>query len=117
MSTKILVNGITLERANIVPLLIKVKCWQEKGIEVTFFGNKLLKEQINSLQILRKYNFIELKNTREMNGRIQLITEGIKRNIQALTYINSFKNKYDIVYSISSVLDLLIFPFILKKID
>src|SRR3989338_1601842 len=117
MSTKILVNGITLERANIVPLLIKVKCWQEKGIEVTFFGNKLLKEQINSLQILRKYNFIELKNTREMKGRIQLITEGIKRNIQALTYINSFKNKYDIVYSISSVLDLLIFPFILKKID
>lgn len=117
MPKKILINGITLESANIVPLLLKVKYWQKKNIEVTFFGNKILKDQIDTLQIIKKYNFIELKNTGRINGRIKLIFEGIRRNLLALSYINKFKNKFDVVYSISSVLDLMIFPYILSKFD
>lgn len=114
---KILINGITLEGANLVPLLLKVKYWQEKDVEVTFFGSKLLNEQIDSLNIIKKYYFRELKNTRKIKGRINLIFEGLRRNIQILSYLSQFKNKYDIVYSISSVLDLMLFPYILKKFD
>ncbi len=117
MPKKILINGITLESANIVPLLLKVKYWQKKNIEVTFFGNKTLKGQIDALQIIKTYKFIELKNTGRINGRIKLIIEGLRRNLQALSFINKFKNKFDIVYSISSVLDLMLFPYILKKFD
>lgn len=117
MPKKILINGLTLESANIVPLLLKVKYWQKKNIEVTFFGNKILREQIDSLQIIKTYNFIELKNTGRINGRIKLILEGLRRNLQALSYIKKFKNKFDAVYSISSVLDLMIFPYILKRFD
>lgn len=117
MQTKILINGITLEGANLVPLLLKVKYWQSKRVEVTFFGNKFLKKQIDTLRIINKYRFIELTNTRRMKGKIHLVVEGLRRNILALSYINQLKGKYNIVYSISSVLDLLIFPYILQKKD
>ncbi len=117
MPKKILINGITLESANIVPLLLKVKYWQKENVEVTFFGNCILKSQIDALQIIKKYNFIELKNTGRINGRIQLIIEGVRRNFLALSYIKRFKDNFDVVYSISSVLDLMIFPYILKKFD
>lgn len=117
MQKKILINGITLESANIVPLLLKVKYWQKKNIEVSFFGNQILKKQIDALHIIETYHFIELKNTRRIKGKIQLIFEGLRRNLQALSYIRIFKNKFDVVYSISSVLDLMIFPYILQKFD
>ncbi len=114
---KILINGITLEGANLVPLLLKVKYWQSKNAETTFFGNRTLKDQIDSLHIIKKYNFIELKNTRRIKSRIQLISEGVRRNFLALSYIQQIKNKFDVVYSISSVLDLMVFPYILSKFD
>lgn len=114
---RILINGITLEGANLTPLLSKVKYWQKRGVGITFFGNNLLKRQIDSLNILQKYYFLELRNTRKITSRLQLIFEGLRRNIQALSYIRQLKNKFDIIYSISSVLDLLLFPYILKKVD
>lgn len=117
MPKKILINGITLESANIVPLLLKVKYWQEKNMEVSFFGNVMLKKQIDALHIIKPYNFIELENTGRIKGRIHLIFEGLRRNLQALSYIRRFKNKFDVVYSISSVLDLMIFPYILQRFD
>lgn len=117
VSPKILINGITLEGANIVPLLLKVKRWQKRDVEVTFLGNKALKTQIDSLRIIRTYNFLELKNTGRITGRMQLIVEGLRRNFTALSYLGKLKNKFAVVYSISSVLDLLLFPYILKKID
>lgn len=117
VSPKLLINGITLEGANIVPLLLKVKRWQKRDVEVTFFGNKALKTQIDSLRIIKTYNFLELKNTGRITGRMQLIVEGLRRNFTALSYLGKLKNKFAVVYSISSVLDLLLFPFIMKKID
>ncbi|MBI3954870.1 glycosyltransferase, partial [Candidatus Gottesmanbacteria bacterium] len=114
---KILINGITLEGANIVPLLLKVKRWQERDVEVTFFGNKALKTQIDSLRIIKTYNFLKLNNTGRITGRMQLIVEGLRRNLSAISYLGELKNKFDVVYSISSVLDLMIFPYILKRFD
>lgn len=115
---RLLINGITLEDGNIVPLLLKIKYWQNiKNVEITFMGNLLLRERIIELGIINNFQFIEMKRTNEIKTKFQLIFEGLKRNIGMIRQINKIKNRYDIVYSISSVLDLIIFPWILKKKD
>lgn len=111
---KILVNGLTIEEGNLVPLLSKIKIWQGKGGEVSIVGNKDLKEQIEKLSILKKeYKFIELTGTRKIKDKFHLIFEGLKRNLRLAKTIKDYGN-FDIVYSISSVLDLILFPFFLK---
>jgi len=113
---KILINNITFENANIIPLLLKIKYWQSKGWYIGLFGNKYLKERIDSLGIIEHYEFLELNNTKKFRNKYQFIKEASKRNIKALKKINLFK-QYDIIYSISSVLDLVIFPWILKNFN
>ena len=113
---KILINGLTIEDGNIVPLLVKVKYWQSIGCLISIFGNKCLKEKIENLGIIGPYEFIELSNTKKIKNKYQLIKEALKRNITALKKINLFKG-YDIIYSVSSVLDLVILPWIIKKIN
>lgn len=117
MSKKILVSGITLEDANVTPLLLKARKWQELGSEVTFFGAHSLKEKIDGLNIIDRYKFIELKGAKKSKSKIGFIFESIKRNILGLFYIAEFKKKYDVVYSISSVLDIIIFPYCLSMLD
>ena len=64
-----------------------------------------------------KSHWCQPAHTRKIEGKIQLIFEGLRRNVQALSFTRRFKNKFDGVYSISTVLDLLLFPYFLKKID
>lgn len=111
---KILVNGLTIEEANIIPLLLKIKSWQNKGDEVSIVGNKDLKEQIEKLSILKKeYKFIELTGTKKIKDKFYLIFESLKRNLRLVKTIDGY-GRFDIIYSISSVLDLILFPFFLK---
>lgn len=117
MSEKILVNGITLEEGNIVPLLSKIRYWQNKGVEVTFLGNGFLKKKIEKLGIVHSFQYVEFPINSKIRSKYRLIVESIRRNILCMRYIYRVKNKYDVIYSISSVLDLIIFPYILKKID
>lgn len=115
---RLLINGITLEEGNIVPLLLKVRYWQNiKNVEITFIGNLILRERINELGLVNNFHFIEIKRTKEIKTKFQFIFEGLKRNIGMMRQINKIKSRYDIIYSISSVLDLIIFPWILKKKD
>lgn len=117
MSKKILVSGITLEDANIMPLLLKVKKWQELDNDITFFGPSRLKERIDEMNVISDYKFIELKGAKKSTNKISFILESARRNIQALFCIFDFKKKYDVVYSISSVLDMIIFPYCLIMVD
>lgn len=111
---KILVNGATLENANLIPLLYKIKIWQSKGAEIHLVGNTTLDRKIKKLNILKKnYKFINIRNTKLIRGKFDLITEGFKRNLFLLRQIRKFSD-FDLIYSISSVLDLIIFPFFLK---
>jgi glycosyltransferase involved in cell wall biosynthesis len=111
---KILVNGLTIEGGNIVPLLLKIKTWQAKGSEVSIVGNKELKEQIEKLGVLKKdCRFIELTCTKRVEDKFYLIFEGLRRNLRLIKRIRDFDG-FDVVYSISSVLDLILFPFFLK---
>jgi glycosyltransferase involved in cell wall biosynthesis len=113
---KMLINGLTLENGNIIPLLLKIKYWQSKNCIVTIFGNNYLKEKIENLGIIKHYEFVGLKNIKKIRNKYQFITEGLKRNIISFKYINYFK-KYDVIYSISSVLDLTLLPWILKNFN
>ena len=117
MVKKILINGITLDQAILVALLSKIRVWQYSGYEITIFGNKLLKNRIDALNIIQNYKYIELKKTRRINNVVYFMFEALKRNLLAISYLKKFKNRYDVIYSISSVLDLILLPYIVKKTD
>lgn len=116
MPEKILINCLTLDSANLIPLLLKTTYWESRGCECTFFCSHLLKEKIY-LKKDNRYRFIEFKSTGYIKNKTDLMVESFKRNFQALFYIHKVEGKFDAVYSISSVLDLAIFPFLLKRID
>jgi len=111
-----LINAITIEYGNIVPLLLKIKKWQSLGCKISIFANSYLKKRIDSSDIISGYNFIELKHAGKITGKLQFILEALRRNIIALFYIKRLKKEnFDVVYSISSVMDLIIFPWVFKK--
>jgi len=121
---KILINAIALDGANISPLLIRLRNWQSRGAQIAFFGNEFLKENIISFGSLGSYDFINLKiwfprqkDIRNIRSKFQFMGECLKRNIAGIFYLGKLKNKYDAVYSISAVLDTVIFPYLLKKAD
>lgn len=113
----ILINGLTLEEATIIPLLLNARYWQSQGCSVDFLGNADLKRKIDEARIIDHFGFSEIKNTRKISTKLNFILEGINRNLSALFYLDKIKGLYDIVYSRSSVLDLIIFPHILKRAD
>lgn len=117
MSKKILINGITLEGANLTPLLLKVRKWQSYGHEVTFFGIHELQAQIDALAVLERYDFITLNHGRGWENKFQFIFEALKRNFFAAFYAKRIAQKFDIVYSVSPVLDLILFPLIVKMFN
>lgn len=117
MVKKILINGVTLEGGNLVPLLLKIKNWQNAGCHITFLGSIGLKKQIQLLKMINDYDFILIKNYKNTKNKFHFILEALKKNFLLLFYIKNLKNKFDVIYSISSVLDLIIMPFTLKIID
>ena len=119
---KILVNGITLDGialagGNLVPLLSKINTWQSLGFRVSVFSNVQLKNRIDSLKMIEEYEFIECKYSKMVSNRIAFIGESLKRNLFALPFLRKLKGNYDVIYSISSVLDLILLPWALKSID
>lgn len=116
-NNKIFINGITFENAIIDPLLQNVRYWQSRGCRITFFGNCDLKKKIEQTKIIDSFDYIEIKNTRQISNNLNLIFEGLRRNLISLAYIDKIKCNYNIIYTRSSVLDLVIFPYILKKFD
>jgi glycosyltransferase involved in cell wall biosynthesis len=121
---RILINAITLDNANIVPLLIKIKAWEKNGARITFFGNEYFKnhavahEEINNHDfILLGNRFVRQKNQKNTKGRFHFIFECAKRNVIAFPYLKKFRGQYDLVYSLSGVLDLVLFPYLLKMVD
>ena len=117
MSKKIIINGITLEGANITPLLLKVRKWQSFGYEVTFFGIDELKIQIDNLGILENYRFIALNHGKKWATKPRFVYECFKRNFFAALRARQLSKEFDVVYTISPVLDLVLLPYLLKKIN
>jgi len=101
---RILINALTLENANLLPLLIKIKIWQKYQAEVWFLGNSDFEKRIKALRTIGKnFNLIKISHTRKIKTRLDLITEGLSRNIKACLLIKNFQklNQFDLVYSVS----------------
>ena len=114
---KILINGVTLEEGNIVPLLLKIKTWQTMGCIISIIGSQKLRERIKEINILiKEYNFIELYKANSTKNKIYFIFESIRRNLILIKNIKYYNN-FDLIYSISSVLDLIIFFYFLKILN
>lgn len=115
MSKKILINGVTLNEGNITPLLLKASVWQKAGAEISFLGDKNLEHQIRGLGILKHYNFVYIRAEPLSQTRFGFIFKAIQRNFFALKAIRNHLKRFDVIYSISSVLDMILLPFFLKR--
>jgi len=113
---KILINGITLDQANPVALVGKIRYWQKHHCQITVIGNQQLRQTLAKHHL--RFNFIHLKNTKNPKTIFQFIIEAIKRNFLVLPLLPQIKKQpFSYIYSLSSVLDLLILPFCLKIIQ
>lgn len=113
---KILINAVTLEGANLTPLLVKVNYWQKKDkrIKITFVGSQSLKKEIKARNYLGKPLSFIILPAQPIKNRLDLVFRGLKRNFWLIGNHQKFTD-FDVIYSISSVLDLVIFPYFLKK--
>lgn len=114
---RLLINGITFDEAVLTPLLLNIKYWQSRSCEITFLGTSVLEKRIKETKIIKGFDFIKIKGKKRLESRSSLIIEGLRRNFIAPFYIKRIKNNYDVIYSRSSVLDLVIFPYFLKIFD
>lgn len=117
MPLKILINGTTLDCANITPLLINIRYWQKNNCKITIIGNSLLKKNIINLNIIKTFDYIYLNENSKLNSKLKLILIGIKRNFKLIKNIKKYTNRFDVIHCRSSVLDLLLFPYFLKIFD
>ena len=116
MRKKIIFNGLTFDEANVIPIALKMNNFQKFGCDITIFGNENLEKKINATGILQNYRLLKFSIKIETRGKINFLFESIFRNIVAIKYIRKVRRKYDVIYSFS-VLDSILFPFILKIFD
>jgi glycosyltransferase involved in cell wall biosynthesis len=111
---KVLINGLTLDDANLAPLINKIIYWQSKKTKIIVYGSKdLILRLQNSIANL---NSISLTSAKPLRGGLFFLTSALSRNIKALQNIKIIP-RVSIVYSVSSVLDLILLPYLLKKIN
>lgn len=101
--TKLVIRDSTVAR---------IKYWQQNGCKISILTSIDGKKFYG--HIFKKINFLIVDKTKFTEGKFTFIVEALKRNFLALKFIRQYQNKFDVVFSISSVLDLLIFPFIFK---
>lgn len=97
---------------NRVPMILRIKFWQKNGLSVSIFcsseGQKFYQEKVDKITY---YTFPFDWKSKEY---FTAIIDYIRVNIQAFPVIFKIKSQIDIVYSLSSTLDLIILPFIMK---
>ena len=114
---KILINCITMDAANLAPLHAKISYWNKQNFKITIIGSQLLKQRLNDEMQCSYFEYFEIGKGFQVTGNILFLLKGILNNLRGLILIRKLKDQFDIVYSISSVLDLLIIPYALKIID
>ena len=117
MTKRILVFDISyLTGNNRTPIISKIIAWQKNELKVDIFCTKEAKEQYSKK--LTNINYLLLPFAKSSSNRIVLIFENIKRNFLALFFIfKILKSNYYTFYSISAVLDLVIFPYLIKMVS
>lgn len=118
---KILINIVTVSENGVsISWLLKFKEFQRLGYEISFNFGSFIKDVKRPIQNVYFFNK-RIKGLKEISAsrfsKVGFIFYALKRNFVALRNIKDICGKYEIVYSPSSVLDLVIYPFVLKKMD
>jgi len=93
----------------------RIKYWQQKNCKISILTS--IEGQKFYSNFFKNINFLIIEKTKFTTSKFSFIFESLKRNFLALKFINKNKNQFDVIFSISSVLDLTIFPYILKTIN
>lgn len=113
---KVLVNMPTINHNGIMILrLLKFKKFQSLGWDVYVNGGDFIKKiRIGDPYQFNK-NFKEIKNRKYCGTKINFIFHSLKWNIKSLLqYSKIMKGSFDVIYSPSAVLDLVLLPWIIK---
>ncbi len=120
MKIKLLINLPTIGDTGLcVAWLNKIKYFQKVGCQV-YLNTGINIEKIKNINDIYKFNqdfqknhsYLKFKN----NSKLEYVCLCLKRNFISLLNIKKLK-KFNIVYSPSSVLDLILISFLLKKIN
>ena len=112
---RILVNFITSEGKMINPLLWKLACYPEEKFDLTIFCNRMVRRAACKSGIkLKNIHFLDLPRMAVTKSKWSFLLESLKRNCLALFFVGKVIKNFDVVYSVSSVLDLVIFPYVVK---
>lgn len=112
---KILVNFITSEGKVINPLLWKLAYYPKEKFDLTIFCDEKVRQAVGKSRAkVKGVQFLNLPWTTTTRSKWSFLAEAIKRNLLALFFVNKVTKNFDIVYSVSSVLDLTILSYVVK---
>ena len=93
-------------------LATKIAYWQKRGIKVKIVCPTAIVPQFKKLT--KDITFITIPFCRIAKNKFILIGELLKRSLITVFFIPPIIKKTDVIYSISSVLDALLIPFLIK---
>ena len=100
---------------NKTPIVSKIKAWRKAGCAITLLctseGQAFYGHQLPGI------GCIIVRRVANPSNKCGLIFELLYRNLSVLFMIPRLRHRFDAVYSISSVLDLLLIPYVLKIFD
>lgn len=116
-----LINLVTIGREEIyIRWIVKFREFQKQGLDLSLYGGTFLKklDLITDVYNYECLSFEQAKIPKIMWTRPNFLVHCIIRNLLAILNINKILNqRYNFIYSPSSVLDLIILPFLLKMFD
>jgi len=100
---------------NIIPLVNKICYWQKHDYSVTIFASYELIEKLKQVGQLAPIETLAFGGKTETTNKIGFMLECLRRNFVSLKYIKNLERQnFPVIYTISSVLDLVTIPALLK---
>src|SRR3989344_5752516 len=96
-------------------LIMKIKYWQENNCDITILCTKAGKKYYNS--VLQNISFISLNYSYTFKSIYLRPIEFAHVTLLALFNIKSIINRFDIIYSQSSIIDFLLLPWVITFFD
>jgi len=96
-------------------LIMKIKYWQKSNCNITILCTKEGEKYYKTM--LKNITYITLNYTYKLKSIYLLPWEFVQVTFYALFHLNSIINKFDIIYSQSSIIDFVLVPWIAKFLD
>jgi len=103
------------EGVNRVSTILKIKYWQKQGEKITIFCTNEAKRFYQ--KNLKNIDYLTFPYKYHIRSYWDVPLEYLKANFTALCLLKKVKNRFDIVYSLSSTIDFLFLPWLLRFFD